>query len=74
MKKKLWVSRDKDGYCIWTKKPKMINTTYDGDIWGGYQDLDEIDLIQALYGCSVPLKLNQLKRIELTITAEVKEI
>ena len=78
MKKKLWVSRDYMGYSIWEKRPSKANhgghPFYHGSIYYVHEDMNEDDFKKALHGCTVKLAMNQLKHIELTITAEVKEI
>jgi hypothetical protein len=83
MKKRLWVSRDRLGYAIWTRKPSWDkgNMEFGGlGIWHGIDDecdcsyLSASQLKKVLSGNTIKLAMKELKRIELTITAEVKEL
>jgi hypothetical protein len=82
MKKKLWVSRDKDGYTLWDDKPIFRNGIYEETLTATpvkviglvYVDMTEADFKSAFFAFDIKLAMNQLKRIELTIKAEVKEI
>jgi hypothetical protein len=78
MKKKLWVTRDYMGYSVWDKRPSKAyhggSLFYFGSIYNKHEDMDIYELKKALHGCDVKLEMNQMKRIELTIKAEVKEL
>jgi len=79
--RKLWVSRDRDGYNI--SEQKLTRCKDENCSCGGiyFNNSDQLlrrgtkaKLKKALYGCNVKLEMNQIKRIELTITAEVIEL
>jgi hypothetical protein len=79
MKKKLWVSRERAGYTIFTLRPTFDEHwktfyTSKGAIYDDCSDVSYGRFKKSLGGCDVKLKLNECKRIELTINAEVKEI
>jgi hypothetical protein len=78
MKKRLWVSRDACGYNVWKRKPILVNDFFFDGIQIRHIQTRKTLKIDSEFGIvktTMPtLKLNQLKRIELTIKAEVKEL